>query len=99
MSTKWKVGDRCLIHFGDGWRVFVIYTAGTQGAQLQAAFKNPDERITPRTIRSYEKMRPVPEPTQPENNMVIVKTAVLCILVFSIVGLVMYTLWPHRKGK
>jgi hypothetical protein len=96
---EWKVGDDCLIYWQGEWRPFRIRTAGTQAVQLYATFKKPGERILPRTIRNYDKLEPIPRPHQTENKMTPLKIVIASILFLSIVGLVVFTLWPHHKGK
>lgn len=93
--TKWVEGDICLVSWRGEDRPFRIVTIKNDGAYLHAVSKHENERITPRTIRHLDLLKPLAEPEKKMINLTL-RIAILVILLAALVGIIVWVVFPDK---
>jgi hypothetical protein len=97
--TKWRKGDYCVAFWNGEYRPFQIMTIthNNKYAHLHATTKKPDERVTVRTIRRLELLKPLPQDQQqPKKMMILVDALTLIVPCAALAGMIYLVLKPER---
>jgi GT2 family glycosyltransferase len=96
-TINWKEGDLCLALWREEYRLFRIVTLRNNSAYLHAASRQEGERITPRTIRNLELLKPLDAKTEKKMIfLLILRIIVLVIFLAALTGVILWGFFPDK---